>query len=66
MGDTAQAVNALKNSLMLAEPEGYMRLFLDEGEQMIRLLKRLRTSNLTPQLNDYVKRLLDSFDLDRR
>jgi len=61
MGDTAQAAIILTKSLSLAEPEGFMRIFLDEGEPMIRLLKKLRTSKLSSQLSDYVKRLLEAF-----
>lgn len=33
------AVAALEESLRLAEPEGYTRMFLDEGEPMARLLR---------------------------
>ena len=32
VGDAAQADSALTNSLTLAEPEGYLRIFLDEGQ----------------------------------
>jgi len=60
VGDTAQAVIALAKSLSLAEPEGYMRVFLDEGEPILKLLKRLGTSELTPRLKDYVSQLLDA------
>lgn len=60
VGNTAQAAIALRKSLMLAEPEGYMRLFLDEGETIFKLLKRLRRSKLTPQLKVYVNRLLEA------
>jgi LuxR family maltose regulon positive regulatory protein len=58
-GDTTKAVAALTKSLSLAEPEGYVRVFLDEGESMRKLLKRLRASRLTPQVNNYVNRLLE-------
>lgn len=60
MGDTDQAAITLTKGLSLAEPEGYMRIFLDEGKPMIKLLKRLKTSKLTPQLKDYVNRLLEA------
>jgi LuxR family maltose regulon positive regulatory protein len=36
--ETGQAVTALERALTLAQPEGYVRLFLDEGETMTRLL----------------------------
>ncbi len=35
-----QALTDLKQALMLAEPEGYIRLFIDEGEPMARLLRQ--------------------------
>jgi LuxR family maltose regulon positive regulatory protein len=60
MGDIAQAAIALTKSLSLAEPEGYMRIFLDEGGAMIKLLKQVRTSKLRPQLKGYVNRLLEA------
>ena len=39
-GDVEQAVIALERALSLAEPEGYVRIFADEGEPMARLLCR--------------------------
>ncbi len=39
-GDAAQALAVLSRALALAEPEGYVRVFLDEGEQMAALLSR--------------------------
>jgi LuxR family maltose regulon positive regulatory protein len=38
-GDTAQATKVLTQALALAEPEGYVRTFVDEGEPMERLLR---------------------------
>ena len=38
-GDTGQALAALERALTLAEPEGYVRIFLDEGEPLVRLLE---------------------------
>ena len=63
-GDTKQADIALTKSLTLAEPEGYMRIFMDEGAPMIQLLARLKTSKLTPQLRAYVNRLLETLAPD--
>ena len=42
-GDEAGALGALARALSLAEPEGYIRLFVDEGLPMARLLVQLRT-----------------------
>jgi len=38
-GDTAQATRVLAQALVLAEPEGYARVFMDEGEPMEHLLQ---------------------------
>jgi LuxR family transcriptional regulator, maltose regulon positive regulatory protein len=38
-GDPAGAVAALRAAIGIAEPEGYVRVFLDEGPAMARLLK---------------------------
>ncbi|HEX5823091.1 MAG TPA: LuxR C-terminal-related transcriptional regulator [Candidatus Limnocylindrales bacterium] len=38
-GDAAGAFAALDAAIDIAEPEGYVRVFLDEGPQMTRLLK---------------------------
>ena len=38
MKETEQALAALERALALAQPEGYVRSFLDEGEAMTRLL----------------------------
>ena len=54
----SQAVEALKQSLSLAEPEGYVRLFLDEGEPMEQLLQRVST--IDPS-SEYVSQLLAAF-----
>ena len=37
-GHTQDALSALRQALILAEPEGYVRTFLDEGPAMARLL----------------------------
>ena len=42
-GDVSEAVAALCRALADApEPDGYVRLFLDEGEPMLTLLRRVR------------------------
>jgi len=42
-GDVNQAIKSLSRALSLAEPEGYIRLFVDEGAPMARLLVQMRT-----------------------
>ncbi len=64
VGDTAQADIALTNSLALAEPEGYLRIFLDEGQSMQMLLAQwLAHANAGP-LRDYAIHLLSQFDVE--
>jgi LuxR family maltose regulon positive regulatory protein len=50
-----QAVSTLERALSLAEPEGYVRTFIDEGEPMARLLRLALSRGISP---DYVARLL--------
>jgi LuxR family maltose regulon positive regulatory protein len=40
-GDDGRALSALEQVLSLAEPEGYVRTFVDEGEPMVRLLTKM-------------------------
>ncbi|MGE0570482.1 MAG: LuxR C-terminal-related transcriptional regulator [Dehalococcoidia bacterium] len=55
-GDGASAVAALTDALVLAEPEGYARTFLDEGEPMrLLLLDAVAGGHCRP----YAIRLLD-------
>jgi LuxR family maltose regulon positive regulatory protein len=58
-GDGAQAMERLSRALLLAEPEGYIRLFVDEGAPMLGLLRQARQRGLVP---DYVAALLSAFD----
>lgn len=57
--DTALA--SLDRALKLAEPEGYVRIFVDEGKPMARLLFEAATQGITP---DYSGKLLDAFETD--
>jgi len=65
-GETAYAITALKRSLVLAEPENYVRSFLDLGKPMEEfLLWSLESPALSePQLRAYVSRLLSHFAAD--
>ncbi len=44
----SQALAALERALALAEPEGYMRLFLDEGPAMLALLRLAHAGGKAP------------------
>jgi len=54
-GKHANALKALERALLLAEPAGYMRLFLDEGAPLVALLRRASTHGIAP---NYLPRLL--------
>ena len=41
LGNSAQALAQLRQGLALAGPEGYVQLFVDEGEPLLELLERL-------------------------
>jgi LuxR family maltose regulon positive regulatory protein len=56
-GEAAQAFATLERALELAEPEGYLRVFTDEGVPMARLLHRMLTRSPAPE---YVRRLLEA------
>jgi LuxR family maltose regulon positive regulatory protein len=61
MGDTLQAEIALSKSLALAEPSGYVRVFLDEGQPMQLLLAQWLAHASSGPLRDYAIRLLSQF-----
>ena len=52
-----QALAALKRALSLARPQGYVRTFLDEGEQMAKLLHLARTRRIEIE---YARELLSA------
>jgi len=60
-GKTDQAMFALERSLTLAEPEGFIRTFVDEGPPMARLLYEALSHEIEP---DYVQRLLRAFPVE--
>jgi len=64
--DTASAITILKQALALAEPENYVRSFLDIGKPMQELLSwSLENQSLSePGLRTYVSRLLSQFGMD--
>jgi LuxR family maltose regulon positive regulatory protein len=54
---TDQALDALQKSLKIAEPEGYVRVYLDEGPRIVGLLRRLARRGAKKQ---YCRRLLQA------
>jgi LuxR family maltose regulon positive regulatory protein len=56
-GKGTEALTVLQRALTLAEPEGYIRLFVDEGEPMVALLRQAYARGIAP---DYVATLLSA------
>jgi LuxR family maltose regulon positive regulatory protein len=73
-GQTEQALALLKDALSLAEPGGYTRSFVDEGQEMAELLEQLgdslrreRLTSKAPEVDRlirYTHKLLDAFGRD--
>jgi LuxR family maltose regulon positive regulatory protein len=55
LGNIPAALAALQRAMMLAGPEGYVRVFVDEGPPMTALLKTAANHGIRP---DYSRRLL--------
>jgi LuxR family maltose regulon positive regulatory protein len=63
-GDAQEARTDLKRALALAEPEGYVRVFLDEGQPMQRLLAQWLAHAGDGRLRAYATHLLAQFDAE--
>jgi LuxR family transcriptional regulator, maltose regulon positive regulatory protein len=68
-GDHAGALAALAEALTLAAPEGYLRVFVDEGPPMAALLRELLAGRRRERLaatvtapRDYLTRVVDAFE----
>ncbi len=66
-GNIPPALVSLERALTLAEPEGYLRLFIDEGPPMETLLKKMKLEDGRPVLSEvkgmkeYIRKLLAAF-----
>lgn len=60
MDDNDQAFKKLDRALTLAEPQGYVRVFLDEGEPMATLLRSLARHRLGAS-QPYLDSMLEAF-----
>jgi len=60
LGDTFSGVDSLSQALTLAESQGYVRLFVDEGEPMKELLESLELQPSTVS-QTYIESLLGAF-----
>ncbi|MHC1770171.1 MAG: LuxR C-terminal-related transcriptional regulator [Flexilinea sp.] len=62
-GEKDQAVQLLGEALKLAEPGGFIRLFIDEGPQMVRLLLEAASLGVMP---NYIGKLLTAFEVEKQ
>ena len=62
-GDMPRAVTALERAVILAEPEGFLRIFVDEGPPMAHLLYKAATRGIAPE---YARRLLAAFPVTKQ
>jgi len=61
-GDLPAALLPLQHALALAEPEGYARIFLDEGPSLMELLREAVSRRI---MSDYTGRLLAAFESEK-
>ncbi len=59
-GKHSQAVTTLEEAIILAEPEGFVRIFIDEGAAMVKLLKHVASQGIAPI---YIAKLLAASDV---
>jgi LuxR family maltose regulon positive regulatory protein len=65
-GDVESALVTLERALSLAEPEGFVRTFVDEGEPMARLLRKAVSKGITPTYASKLLGVLDVQSKDKR
>lgn len=63
LGNLRGALDVLSQALSLAEPEEYLRVFLDEGDRMRELLKHAIARGLA---GEYARRVLVAFDAPKQ
>ncbi len=64
-GNITPALVPLERALTLAEPEGYVRIFVDEGKPMAELLTRIEAKDGTLRVKEYILKLLSAFELHK-
>ena len=61
-GNLPAALLSIQQALALAEPQGYVRIFLDEGPSMMELLREAAARGIMP---DYTGKLLAAFESEK-
>jgi len=64
-GDIKTAHATLTRALSLAEPGGYIRIFVAEGKPMAALLARLESAGESLRLKEFTLKLLSAFDVHK-
>jgi LuxR family maltose regulon positive regulatory protein len=64
-GNITPALVPLERALTLAEPEGYVRIFVNEGQPMAELLTRIEAKDGTLRVKEYILKLLSAFELHK-
>lgn len=62
-GEQEDALQVLSEALVLAEPEGFIRIFVEEGKPMAQLLSEASVREVTP---NYVSKLLAVFESEKQ
>jgi LuxR family maltose regulon positive regulatory protein len=62
-GDQVGARDKLERAIQLAEPGGFIRLFVDLGPKIAGLLRQLRRHGVAPH---YISQILDAFGAERQ
>jgi LuxR family maltose regulon positive regulatory protein len=62
-GKKDKAVEVLTDALVLTEPEGFIRTFVDEGTTMAQLLSEAASQGVRP---DYIGKLLAAFEAEKQ
>ena len=62
-GEKDRAVQLLGEALALAEPGGFIRIFIDEGAPMVQLLSAAAAYGMMP---DYIAKLLAAFEAKKQ
>jgi LuxR family maltose regulon positive regulatory protein len=58
LGDREAAIQSLEKALQMAEPEGYLRVFMDQGNDLIGLLDALPANSPEKQYASAIKELI--------
>jgi LuxR family maltose regulon positive regulatory protein len=64
-GNITPALVPLERALTLAEPEGYVRIFVDEGQPMAELLIRIDAKDGTHRVKEHILKLFSAFDMHK-